>query len=392
MRRLISSVVSSIALVAAGALAGEVESFNNRIFDLQYFTRPYERAAVAGGAWEGLEGDSSSALRNPAGLADTEAPELLTFWTFNFMKGESLGLQTIIPPGPDNESAIKIYDKVLSRMSDAGAYQAFRLDAFPGVFSLGADYMWNDLSNNDTARIEQSGLHPGVAWGLPLGKSITLGYGLTYLDDLMQWAVTWPIFTPGMPMPENMNYVLRSRAESLRHRLGLRSRLGDTMRFGVEGELGHGATDNEWNGVDTGGDDDMRHTGLRVGLEYDLAPPLTLAAEIEWHETLVEYGWHSPTPQIAPSIAKWDTEVVRPMLGLKYTLTDACNLMCGYRYNDIQTADMCGREADDRYHTYSAGATMSAFEKRVDITWNIEYSDLAGDGELMNLLSAGIRF
>ena len=124
MRRLISSVVSSIALVAAGALAGEVESFNNRIFDLQYFTRPYERAAVAGGAWEGLEGDSSSALRNPAGLADTEAPELLTFWTFNFMKGESLGLQTIIPPGPDNESAIKIYDKVLSRMSDAGAYQA----------------------------------------------------------------------------------------------------------------------------------------------------------------------------------------------------------------------------------------------------------------------------
>lgn len=383
-RRLVFLTIVLPPLTASG---GDVESFNTRLFDLQYFTRPFERAAVAGGTWEGTEGAASSILQNPGALGHVDKPELLAYWSFNYLKGETYGLKRLIPPGPGHPQVERIGEEPIARLSDAGAYQAFRLGSIPGMFGLGADYLWNDLSDNKVSRIKQSGYRVGLTWGVPINSNMSVGYGLTHLDDTWHWDVTWAQFIPGMSIPNNVDYLLKSCGSSWRHRFGLQGMIGTRLRYGLEGEFGHGSTDNTWNGVDTGGQDGMEHYGARMGLEYMLTPKMTLAVDGEWHDTMIEFGGHSPSIGRNQTVAKWDTSALRPMIGLKYGITETWKLLGGYRYSVFNTLDMCYKNADTDFNTFSLGTVFSLFEKRLRIHWNIEYSTLDPNGEFMNLLA-----
>ncbi len=108
MKTLSIMLMLFIVLTSGAGFAGDVESFNSRLFDLQYFTRPFERAAVAGGAWEGAEGSAASVVQNPAALGSVEKPELLAYWTLNYLRGETYGLKKLIPPGPGNPQPVRI--------------------------------------------------------------------------------------------------------------------------------------------------------------------------------------------------------------------------------------------------------------------------------------------
>ncbi|HOV87201.1 MAG TPA: hypothetical protein PLM79_12615 [Syntrophobacteraceae bacterium] len=392
MKALLSFLMLILLFPPQPLSAGDVESFNSRLFDLQYFTRPFERAAVAGGAWEGAEGSAASILQNPAALALVHKPELLTYWTFNHLNGQTYALKRVIPPGPGHPKVERICERPTARLSDMGVYQAFRLESVPGTFGIGADALWNDLGDNDLSRIEQSGFRVGLSWGVPLGDDLSVGYGLTYLDDTWHWDVTWAKFSPGIPVPQNVDYLLKSSASSWRHRFGLRGNVGSSFRYGLEADLGHGSTDNEWNGRDTGGDNAMHHYGIRIGLEYSLSSKAVLAVEGEWHETSIEFGRHSPDIGRDDAVAKWDTSVIRPMLGFKYSVTDAWQLLAGYRYSRFNTVDLCTHGADTDYGTFSLGTAFSLFHKRLSIRWNLEYSMVDPDGEIMNLLSLNAVF
>lgn len=154
-----------IAFIPQTTWAGDVESFNLRLFDLLYFTRPLERASVAGGTWADNADSSSAALQNPATLASIQQSELFTYWTFNRLKGETYGLEELIPPGPGRPEPERIGETPQVNLSNLGAYQVFRPKILSGTLGLGIDYLWNDLSDNEISKIVQDGLRFGLAYG-----------------------------------------------------------------------------------------------------------------------------------------------------------------------------------------------------------------------------------
>ncbi|MHC1724757.1 MAG: hypothetical protein AB9866_01835 [Syntrophobacteraceae bacterium] len=382
----------SILLLSRPVFAGDVESFNSRLFDLQYFTRPFERAAAAGGAWEGAEGSAASTVQNPAALASVSKPELLTYWTLNYLKGETYGLKRVIPPGPGNPQPVRICEKPEALLSSVGAYQTFRPGLIPGTLGFGADYLWSGFTDNRVSQIEQSGYRLGLSWGVPLGERISVGYGLTYLDDTWHWDVTWAQFSPGSPVPSNVNYLLRSSGSSWRHRFGLHGDVGGSFRYGLEGDLGHGHTDNTWNGVDTGGDNGMRYYAFRAGFEFNVTPKTIIAVENEWHSIVINFGRHPGSIGGSGAVAAWDTSVLRPMAGVKHSVTESFQLLAGYRYSTFNTVDMCHKSADSDYSTFSIGTVFALLNKRLVIRWNIEYSTVSPEGEFMNLLALQADF
>lgn len=382
----IALLVTVLLLAPHPAVGGDVESFNSRLFDLQYFTRPFERAAVAGGAWEGAEGSAASVVQNPAALASVRKPELLTFWTLNYLSGETYGLKRLIPPGPGRPEPIRICEKPRALLSNVGAYQAFQPSTIPGTLGLGVDYLWDDFTGNRVTQIEQNGYRLGLTYGVPIGEHLSVGYGLTYLNDTWHWAVTWPRFSPGSPIPQNVNYLLRSGGNSWRHRFGLHGDVERSFRYGLEGDVGHGYTGNTWNGVDTGGDNDMEYYAFRAGFEYNVTPKTIVALDGEWHNIVVGFGLHSAAIGAGGAVARWDTSVLRPMAGVKHSVTDNWQLLAGYRYSTFNTVDMCHKSADSDYSTFSVGSVFSLPESRLIVRWNIEYSTVDPDGEIMNLL------
>lgn len=214
---------------------------------------------------------------------------------------------------------------------------------------------------------------------------------MTYLADTWHWTVTWPHFLPDTPIPQNVDYLLRSQGKSWRHRIGLKGEVGRSFRYGIATELGHGSTENTCNRVDTGGGDDMRHYGVHGSVEYDLRPKISMAVDLEWHSTLIEFGYHSAAIGGEGATAKWDTEVFRPMIGIQYKLTEAWQLFGGYRYSVFHTQDLCHKDADNHYNTFSSG-TRVAIKNRFHVLRNIEYSTVAPDGELMSLVSVQTQF
>lgn len=381
----------AVVFIPQMTFAGDVESFNSRLFDLQYFTRPFERTSLAGGTWLGYSDSIAAALQNPAMLAGIQKTDLFTYWTLNSLKGETYGLEELIPPGPGHPNPERIYETPRASLSNIGAYQVFRPNIIPGAIGVEIDYLWNDLTNNEVSKIVQDGARLGLSYGTQLSQTVSIGYELTYLEDTWQWTVTWPHFLPGSPIPQNVDYLLHSEGKSWRHRIGLRGEAEESLCYEIVTELGHGSLENTWNRVNTGGDHDMQHYGIRGGVEYRLLPRINLAVDLEWHRTLIEFGYHAPEIKREGMLAKWDTEVFRPMIGIQYELTEAWQLFGGYRYNIFHTEDLCQKEADNHYNTYSLGS-MVDITNRIHLLWNLDYSTVDPEGELMSLVSVQVEF
>ena len=369
----------------AAARAGDVEAFNSRLFDLQYFARPAERLAAPGA------GGFAAAL-NPAALGATTGAESRTYATLHVIDGSTYGLEELIPPGPGRPEPVKIYETPTARLAGFGAEQAFALGPLPGAVAVAVDGLDDDLTDNEASQIEQSGTRVGLAYGVPLSAALAVGAEATYFADTWQWSVTWPHFDEGAALPRNVSYALRSESDAWRVRLGLIGRLGAAVRYGLTGEWGAGDADNEWNGTATGGDDDLRRRGARGDVEFDVGPRTTLAAALEWQATDLEFGRHPAAIDPAGgATAEWDANVVRPMLGIRFAPTAAWQFRGGYRHSFFEIGDLCGRTADNDYGTVAGGATFAP-AGRFSAAADVEYSDVAPDGEWAGALALQARF
>ena len=368
---------------AAGSRAGDVESFNSRLFDLQYFARPSERMSspAGGGDW----------ALNPAALGAATGAELRTQASLHVIEGATYGLEKLIPPGPGRPEPQRIYETPTARLAGFGAAQAFGLGAFPGTLAVMADGLENSLTDNEASRIEQSGTRVGLAYGVPLSDGLAAGAEAVYFSDVWQWTVTWPHFDTGSSLPRNVDYVLRSEGESWRFRGGLQGRKGEAFRFGLTGEWGTGDTGNEWNGTNPGGGDGMLHGGARGDVEFDLRPQWTVAAALEWQATEIEFGQHHAA--IGPaggSTAEWDAEVLRPMLGLRFAPAATWRFHGGYRHSFFEVGDLCGKTADNDYGTVALG--MAYARGRFTAKADAEYSAVDPGGEWAGALALQAKF
>ena len=373
------------AIGGTSVRAGDVESFNSRLFDLQYFARPAERLAAP------TAGGFDAAL-NPAALGALTSAVLRTYGTLNVVEGATYGLEKLIPPGPGRSEPEKIYETPTARLAGFGAEQAVALGAFPGAMAVAVDGLDADWTDNEASGIEQSGTRAGLAYGVPLSGTLAVGAEATYFSDVWQWTVTWPHFDAGAALPRNVAYALRSESDSWRARLGLQGRIGAAFRYGLTGEWGAGHADNEWNGTDTGGGDHLRRRGARGDVEFDVGPRTTLAAAMDWRATDLEFGRHAAAIDPAGgATAKWDAEVTRPMLGIRFAPTAAWRFHGGYRHSFFEVGELCGKTADNEYGTATCGAAFAP-PGRFGASADIEYSDVAPDGEWAGALAFQARF
>ena len=382
--RILLGVALGFGVAGGVAQAGDVESFNSRLFDLQYFGRPAERMSSPGGG----VGDPTL---NPAALGMGTGAELRTYANLHVIEGATYGLEELIPPGPGRPEPQRIYETPTARVAGLGAEQTFALGPLPGTLAVMADGLNNDLTDNEVSGIEQSGTRLGLAYGAPLSDALAAGAEAVYFADVWQWTVTWPHFDAGSALPRNVDYVLRSEGGSWRFRGGLQGRKGEAFRYGLTGEWGTGDTDNEWNGMNPGGGDDMRHSGARGDVEFDLRPQVTVAAAMEWQATDIEFGnHHAGIDPAAASTAEWEAEVLRPMLGVRFSPAADWQFRGGYRHSFFDVGDLCGKTADNDYGTVAFGMAFAGgrFAARADA----EYSTVDPHGEWAGALALQAKF
>lgn len=368
---------------AASARAGDVESFNSRLFDLQYFARPSERMSspAGGGDW----------TLNPAALGTATGAELRAQASLHIIEGATYGLEELIPPGPGRPEPQRIYETPTARLAGFGAAQSFVPGALPGTLAVMVDGLDDQFSDNEASGIEQSGTRVGLVYGVPLSDGLAAGAEAVYFSDVWQWTVTWPHFDTGSALPRNVDYVLHSEGESWRFRGGLQGKKGNLFRYGLTGEWGTGDTDNEWNGMNPGGGDDMLHRGARGDIEFDLRPQITLAASLEWQATEIEFGHHHAAIDPAGgSTAEWDAEVLRPLLGLRFVPSANWQFHGGYRHSFFEIGELCGKTADNDYGTVALG--MAYARGRFTAKADAEYSTVDPNGEWAGALALQAKF
>ncbi len=376
--RVVTRLLATVVLAALAGIATErqsvaadVNAFQTHLLDLQFFTRPYERSANLGGAYMGAPPSAAAALQNPGALGFIKGADLLTYWTFDYTHGQ----------GDGRNPRTRQSEKPISRISDVGAFGAFRLRELPGVVAMGFDAMGNYLSGNDLSRIAQDGQRLTLAYAVPLTPAFAAGYSLVYLKDHFQWGLTWEDGHTGV------NTV---NADSWLHRLGVQGRLGQVVRWGLQGELGFGRGNADWDNQITGGDDRLRERGLRGGLEWDISPMFTLAGDFEWRWQELNFGAY-PAAIGASAQAEWRGDIYRPMLGLRQQIIPGLELLYGYRYNIFRADTLLEQDADMDYSTAALGADFR-FLDIYHLNWSLEYSWLDPDGAIMSTLAAKASF
>ncbi len=368
-----------LAACPEGIRAGDVETFNSRLFDLQYFSRSAEGLPAGSGGWG-----------NPAAWAEAERPELRMVSEVHFIDGATYGLEELIPPGPGNPEPIRRYETPAAVVTRYGVGQAVPLGAVPGVVAVRVDGLENDLDDNESSHIDQRGWRAGASYGVALRVGWSVGYEVVYFEDSYQWGVTWPHFVPGSELPRNVDYVLHSEGASWLQRIGLAGNVGEGLRVEATAEWGLGDTDNTWNGERTGGSDDMEHRGLEGGVRYAMRPGVEWTATLAWQSTCVEFGRH-PSAIGHGGIAKWDAEVVRPAMGLGFAPAEGWEVQGGYRHNFFEVGDLCGHEADQNYGTVVAAAVLGKPEW-IRVGAEVEHSFIEPGGEWAGRLSVQAMF
>lgn len=375
-------MVWGIAAGAGVARAGDVESFNSRLFDVQYFSRPSERV--------GPEGGAADVLRNPALLGERSNAEACVYSSFHRIDGATYGLEKLIPPGPGNPEPIRCYETPVAKLASFGAVQSVGLGGVPGNLAVQADGFWNDLDDNQSSHIEQEGVRVGVSYGVAVSSNLAVGYEVVGMDDTFQWGVTWPHFLPGEALPRNVDYILRSEAASWRHRLGLAGKAGEAFRYETTAEWGCGDMDNQWNGEKTGGADGMEHLGWGGRMEYDVCPWAGVFVSMSWQSTRIEFGRHHPEIGHGGG-ARWDAEAYRPLAGFRFAPAKGWDIHGAYQHSIFEVGELCGHEADHDYGTWMAGTAVD-WQERIRIRADAQYSCLESGGEWAGLLAVEAGF
>ena len=360
----------------ASAASGDRDrvGFTILMMDKQFFTTPYERAATVGGAYMGQEGSADAVIKNPAGLGRLAAPEAMTYWVFSSYGGNG-GAN-----GPNSNEAIR------GQLSDEGGYFAMPIPSVPVVIGVGADYLASSFSDAPVTQPSQRGHRVSGALAARISDRLTVGYGLTHLNDHHAWGTSWPV--PGVLPPPIVHWV--NDSESWRHRIGIQHELAGLLTWGLQGDFGHGGGDNLWNGKPTGGSQALTEYGLRLGAKSAPFHGLALLLDLEWRHMRLDFGDHEPMVG-RTVLSQYAGDVYRLMLGFDHTVNEMLRLRLGYRTSMFRMDDFCYRNARQDYHTAAAGADFMLWNQRLELAWNVEYSWMAA-GDFMNTVALRFRF
>ncbi|MDY0166176.1 MAG: outer membrane beta-barrel protein [Thermoguttaceae bacterium] len=340
-----------------------------RTIDLQYFTTPYERATVLGGAYMGDLGSAASTIRNPAALANLCGPDVLGYWTTDSTEG----VASLTPP------PVGANQQTTAFLSDEGIYVAVPLDDFPISAGFGGDYFETNYYGNPTVRPAQHGSRLSAALAASVFGNVSIGYGATWFNDHFATAA-W-LGTAAERMA--------NESHSWRHRVAMFAPAGYNMRWGVQGDYGYGDGTTRLDGEAIGGRNWFETYALRGGFQWDLTERVTGAFDFEW--SYLELNMGQVVIGNAPHLMRYAADIYRPMVGIQLRATQNLTMRCGYRYSfyRLRTSPLLPDECD--YSTVSGGARYAFWGGRAAIDWNMEHSWIAG-GSLMNMLSLSCMF
>ncbi len=362
------------ALSVATAGPSERVGFTIMTANQGFFTTPYEQSGELGGSYMGAKGTPASTVKNPAALGALSSLASEAYWVYGRNKGEGGGISP-------TEG-----EPILGRLSDEGFYQVIPLKNWRAAIGLGGDYLDNDYDDAPVTEPGQRGHRFSGAFGIQVTDNLSLGYGLLYLDDHLAWGSMYA--PPGSMDPARYHMVHDST--SWRHRLGIQHALSGILRWGVQADAGYGSADNQWNGVESDGDDDLSEYGVRIGGQTDFDRPFKLSCDLDWRKIDVAFGRHSPG--IGPNLeARYAGNIYRTMLGAEQRLASWLTAQAGYRYNVYRLDDVCGADGDQEFHTVGGGLGAQLLNQRLVLAWNMEYSWLS-KGDFKNVLTARYTF
>ena len=353
-----------------------------RTIDQQYFTTPFERAAILGGAYMGDLGSAASTIRNPAALAAVCGPDALGYWVADSIKGEA----SLTPTPGDATQRTRAF------LSDQGAYVAMPLGGLPISAGFGGNYFSTGFSGDPEISPAQRGTRMSAALAAPIHGNVNLGYGATWFNDHYATAAE---FDMGRQMPHTSR--LSNESHSWRHRLALFAPLGHHIRWGLQGDYGYGAGTTRLDGEPLTGRNAFENYALRGGFQCDVSHRITAAVDVEWSYLDLNMGEVPPDgEEIIPLEAAADriryaANVYRPMVGLQFRATPRLTLRTGYRHTFYRFRQSPLLPGSSDYGTLGSGARYSFWGGRAAVDWNIEYSWIA-DHSLLNTLTLSCMF
>lgn len=358
-------------------MAGEKEgvAFVIMSIDHHFFTTPYERTAIMGGAYMGREGSPASVVLNPAALYSIKRPDAMATWTQCNWKGDGGAI--------GRTSTQAVTESVNAQLTDTGIYVALPLGAQGGVLAIGADSFNTTYSAWSVTEPRDNGSRLFAAYSSSLGKNISWGYGLMCLDDCYGWGTRW---YNGISLSK---YDMKHQSQNWRHRLALQGDNGGSFRWGIQGTYGYGEGDNYWNGVDNDGKERLECTAFRGGVQWQLSRRTRLACDIDWQNIDIQFGKH--TAAIGHSAtAYYKGTTLRAMLGLEYSLSKSLSLRGGYRHSSFNVEDLCNKNAMQGINTAALGLDYR-LDDRLNVSWNGEYTWM-GYGDFTQSLSIRYSF
>ncbi|MGV8120778.1 MAG: hypothetical protein AB2L14_13550 [Candidatus Xenobiia bacterium LiM19] len=352
---------------------GERTAFTIMSIDNQFFTTPYERTAILGGAYMGREGSPASVILNPAALHSLRKADAMVTWTQKNYKG------TGGAAGKNNDEDIS------AQLSDTGLYVALPLGDHGSVMAFGADMFDTSFSSSPMTEPKDTGSRVFAAFSSPLSKSLSWGYGLMYLDDNYAWGTGW------FDGRQFSRFYLKNQSQSWRHRLALQGNGNGSFCWGLQCTLGYGDGVNYWNGIESSGRDKLQYSALRGGGQWVLSKRTKLACDIECQWNDIQFGHHPVSTGKGGGAAYYKGDVLRAMAGIEQSVGDSIVLRGGYRYSSFKMEDFCNRNAQHDASTASLGIDWKLDGDRLNLSWNGEYTWL-GYGDFTQTLSLRYRF
>ena len=382
MSRLRQTIIRAIAItlfiIAAlnspsSAGDGERTAFTIMSIENQYFTTPYERMAILGGAYMGTEGTPASVILNPAALHSIRKADAMVTWTQKNYKG------TGGAAGRDKDEDIS------AQLSDTGLYMALPLGGHGSVMAFGADMFDTSFSSSPMTEPRDTGSRIFAAFSSPMSRNLSWGYGLMYLDDTYAWGTGW------FDGRRFSRFHMKNQSQSWRHRLAVQGGGSSAFRWGFQYTLGYGDGSNYWNGTDIGGRERLQYNALRGGGQWALSKRTKLACDIEYQWSDFQFGHHPVSTGRGGGVAFYRGGTMRTMVGIEQGISDSFALRGGYRFSSFNMEDFCNRNAQHDASTASLGIDWKLDGDRLNLSWNGEYTWM-GYGDFTQSLSLKYQF